>query len=102
MGKSVRKLSIITADHPSLVGHFPGDPVVPGVVLLEKVVQLLQQWQPDFKLKGLAHIKFLLPLRPNEEFMISLTQTKTDCVKFECIKHDKQFARGILKLESFP
>lgn len=96
----VSKLSIVTADHPSLAGHFPADPIVPGVVLLDSVVQLLQQWRPDLKLAGLTQTKFLLPLRPNEEFMISLTQTKSGYVKFECSKHGKKFARGLLKLES--
>ena len=29
---------IIRADHPSLPGHFPGAPLVPGVVILDEVI----------------------------------------------------------------
>src|SRR5665213_2673147 len=32
----------IAADHPALAGHFPGQPIVPGVVLLDEVVQAIQ------------------------------------------------------------
>ena len=71
----VCNLSTITADHSTLAGHFPANPIAPGVVLSDNVVQLLQQWRPDLRLAGLTQIKFLLPLRPNKEFMISLTQT---------------------------
>ena len=33
----------IPDDHPSLPGHFPGHPVVPGVVLLDRVLQAIEQ-----------------------------------------------------------
>ena len=29
-------------DHPSLPGHFPGRPVVPGVVLLDRVLAAIE------------------------------------------------------------
>ena len=38
---TVRRPIRIEADHPSLPGHFPGRPLVPGVMLLEQVALAL-------------------------------------------------------------
>lgn len=65
---------VIDPDHPSLPGHFPGRPVVPGVVLLDRVLALLELRHP--KLAGVAlrlpQVKFLQPLLPGEEAAIDL------------------------------
>ena len=39
-------LRLIHADHPSLPGHFPGAPLVPGVVILDEVIAALENDAP--------------------------------------------------------
>ena len=60
---SIQKQITITPDHPSLAGHFPANPVVPGVVILDHVRQFIEEW----KLSSLAaskmkSVKFLSPV----------------------------------------
>jgi len=55
----------ISAEHPALPGHFPGAPVVPGVVLLDCVAAALQRWRGQ-RIGGLPQVKFLRPLLPDE------------------------------------
>ena len=68
-------LRLIHADHPSLPGHFPGAPLVPGVVILDEVVAALGEWQQNSQLSGLRSVKFLAPLKPEQPFTISLSAT---------------------------
>lgn len=58
----------IDATHPALPGHFPGDPIVPGVVLLDHVAACLER--AGFSLAKLSMVKFLAPLRPGEEAVL--------------------------------
>jgi 3-hydroxymyristoyl/3-hydroxydecanoyl-(acyl carrier protein) dehydratase len=56
----------IGADHPSLAGHFPGNPVVPGVLLLDQVFQeLLRLTGQEFS--RLQQVKFASALKPGEQ-----------------------------------
>jgi 3-hydroxyacyl-[acyl-carrier-protein] dehydratase len=64
---------VIRADHPSLAGHFPGTPIVPGVVILDEVAAALAEWRAGCHLMGIRSAKFLLPLRPEQPFTICLT-----------------------------
>jgi len=65
----------IAADHPSLPGHFPGAPLVPGVLILDEVVSALRDWQKGCELTAIRTVKFLKPLRPEQLFTINLTAT---------------------------
>lgn len=55
----------IAPDHPSLAGHFPGHPIVPGVVLLD-TAQLTLELATGLTMQGLVAVKFVSPALPGE------------------------------------
>jgi len=91
-------LRLIHADHPSLPGHFPGAPLVPGVVILDEVVAALDEWRQDLQLRAIHNVKFLAPLKPEQLFMISLFATGKDAdeVSFCCRAEERVIVEGRL------
>jgi 3-hydroxymyristoyl/3-hydroxydecanoyl-(acyl carrier protein) dehydratase len=67
---------MIPADHPALAGHFPGEPIVPGVVLLAEVLRFASGGAASVRGLRLPTVKFHAPLRPGEEFTIDLETDK--------------------------
>ncbi len=65
----------IDADHPSLAGHFPGRPVVPGVVILDAVhAAAAPRAGSNFVLRHMPQVKFLQPLLPGQLAKIMLDE----------------------------
>jgi 3-hydroxymyristoyl/3-hydroxydecanoyl-(acyl carrier protein) dehydratase len=54
---------VVPADHPSLAGHFPGRPIVPGVVLLDLVYEALAAALP-VELVSIVSTKFQQAVAP--------------------------------------
>ncbi|MBZ0106696.1 MAG: hypothetical protein K8H84_13860 [Sulfuricella denitrificans] len=91
----------IPADHPALPGHFPGKPIVPGVVLLNYVCAAVRREAGDkVRCSGLPGTKFLAPLLPGEPFTIELDFGTGSRVKFSCKTADRTIAQGTLQIET--
>ena len=90
----------ITADHPSLPGHFPGAPLVPGVLILDEVLAALRDWQKDCQLTAIRTVKFLQPLRPEQPFTIcvSTSNDEATAVNFCCRIEGQVIVEGQLEV----
>lgn len=88
----------ICADHPALPGHFPGHPLVPGVVLLQHVAQALHAWRGQ-RLLRVLETKFMAPLLPDQKATVHLTAMATGAskVRFEIRRGELLLARGVIE-----
>src|ERR1700754_1589951 len=94
MTQPFRERFRIAADHPALPGHFPGNPVVPGVVLLDRIAAALQSWRGE-RVAAFPQVKFLLPLLPNETAALILTKVG-DETRFVVERETQPIAKGIV------
>ena len=84
----------IAADHPSLPGHFPGRPVVPGVVLLERVLEAIETaGGVELGALRLPQIKFLRPLLPEQTARIEV-RAQDRHWRFRIVRGDETIASG--------
>ena len=93
-------ICIIRAGHPTLPGHFPGAPLVPGVVILDEVLAALIEWRQDSQLTGIRMVKFLAPLQAEQAFTISLSVRNEHAaeVNFRCRTEERVIVEGQLEV----
>lgn len=63
---------VVPADHPCLPGHFPGNPLVPGVLLLDYVLAAIERTHGSPGPLRLPRVKFASPLLPGEAARVEL------------------------------
>ena len=61
----------VDAQHPAFAGHFPGLPIVPGVLLIDWALAAIQAAEGVAVLPGeLSVVKFLQPVRPGADLTL--------------------------------
>lgn len=64
----------LNKDHRIFEGHFPGNPVVPGVCMMEMVKEVLEKSRgKNFLLSEGTNVKFMNILNPQENSHVKLT-----------------------------
>ncbi len=95
----------IAADHPAFAGHFPGMPILPGVVLLDAAVHVLTQAMRASSLPAegcvpvvcqIGSAKFLSPVGPGETLTITCSSTPSGSTRFDISGGGRKVVTGTL------
>jgi 3-hydroxymyristoyl/3-hydroxydecanoyl-(acyl carrier protein) dehydratase len=92
--------AVVPPEHPCLPGHFPGQPVVPAVVLLDHVASALAAaLGRPVALRALPAAKFVGSLAPGEPFEIAIElPAGARVARFTCRAGARLLAHGSVAL----
>jgi len=86
----------VAADHPAYAGHFPGHPVLPGVVLLDEALHVLAVRQGLAVCAGrIKSAKFPSPVRPGEALRLNYASAAAGVFHFEVMAGQRVAASGV-------
>lgn len=79
--------------HPALAGHFPGNPIVPGVVILYRVCRAVTETHGG-TVTSVPVVKFHAPLKPAQPFDIGLEPARNGRISFRVVRGETLIAAG--------
>lgn len=86
---------LVSMQHPAFEGHFPGAPLLPGVVLLDEMLRAVE----DVGLGSgwsIATAKFLQPVRPGETLTFEHEPLANGALRFAIRSGGRPVATGTL------
>lgn len=94
MGKLTLQLA---ADHPTGAGHFPGNPIIPGALLLAEVLRCIARAEGvSYTSCNVKNAKFLAPARPGDKVEIDHARTAAGSIEFTCTVAGNKVLSGVV------
>jgi 3-hydroxyacyl-[acyl-carrier-protein] dehydratase len=82
--------------HPCGAGHFPGNPIIPGALLLDEVLTCIAtNLDIDNLVWKVKSAKFPQPVRPGDTVHINYTCAASGEIRFECTVSNSKVMSGI-------
>ncbi|WP_284944728.1 hypothetical protein [Acidisoma cladoniae] len=88
---------LISPDHPSLPGHFPGRPIVPGVVLLDEALALIGQHHAATPVA--LRVKFTAVVFGGQTITVSVATPSAGALSFTAQCDGETVMSGTLRLD---
>jgi uncharacterized membrane protein len=90
----------VPSHHPAFAAHFPGRPLLPGVMLLESVIDAASALFADpHEIAELLRVKFLAPLAPGDRAILSLAR-RGERVDFAVWREAEHIAQGVFRMRA--
>ncbi len=85
----------VPLDHPAFAGHFPGTPILPGVVLLDMALQIIADSRGILlDICEISSVKFLGPAHPGEALEIQHSLSAGGAIRFDIVAGPRKIASG--------
>jgi 3-hydroxymyristoyl/3-hydroxydecanoyl-(acyl carrier protein) dehydratase len=92
---------IFPPDLPAARGHFPGNPIVPGAVLLSETLRAIEDaLQTRLLPYRITFAKFVHPLRPGERVVIEFSDPVAGVVAFTCAVGGRTVLKGEVRCDA--
>lgn len=86
---------VFEVDHPASHGHFPGNPLIPGAVLLSEILRAIESSTGAGLVPfRITSAKFLRPTRPGDRVQIEFTRQAGGEIQFSCTVAGGAVLRG--------
>lgn len=93
----MQSILTIAADHPAFAGHFPAFPVLPGAVLLDEMLKVIEQARGiDLRSWRISSAKFLDAVRPRDCLVLEHEAAAPGLIQFTIRVDDRKVAGGTL------
>jgi len=99
----IEALADVPVDSPWFSGHFPGEPILPGIALIHLVKQAIVQEAlkkgENLQLNRLRRVRFINPVWPGETVTVSITAEDSDedvLFSFKVLKKENVVCSGLI------
>jgi len=108
-GSAILAEACAEAGSPWYSGHFPGDPILPGIAILSMVTDAITHHESEkgkkIRIAGIRRVRFRLPVRPDELLNISMSSSHQDgrlSYHFDVDVRGKTACTGVIVAELLP
>lgn len=85
------------ANHPTGTGHFPGNPIIPGALLLAEVLRCIERAEgASYVACNVKNTKFPAPARPGDTVEIEYAKSAQGSLTFDCVVAGNKVLSGVI------